>query len=169
MEELWSLDPENLADLRFDKFFACLSFKNLLELFLTISFTGLSMVSYFYSNGNQMTSHQDPNLLMLKLIKYFSLNRYWLIESLYQYFILYCDKRMHFQVITNACATQAILSILLNCKHPDLVLGNTLTEFRDFCQTFDATMKGLTLSNSQAIRSVHNSFAKLVFLNILAT
>lgn len=64
------------------------------------------------------------------------------------------------QVITNACATQAILSILLNCKHPDVQLGNTLRDFKDFCQSFDATMKGLALSNSHPIRSVHNSFAK---------
>ncbi|KAK7871489.1 hypothetical protein R5R35_010209 [Gryllus longicercus] len=64
------------------------------------------------------------------------------------------------QVINNACATQAILSILLNCKHPDISLGPTLTEFKEFCQSFDANMKGLTLSNSQTIRSVHNSFAR---------
>ncbi|RZF47126.1 hypothetical protein LSTR_LSTR005204 [Laodelphax striatellus] len=64
------------------------------------------------------------------------------------------------QVINNACATQAILSILLNCKHPDLVLGPTLTEFRDFSQSFDGYLKGLALSNSQKIRSVHNSFAR---------
>lgn len=64
------------------------------------------------------------------------------------------------QVINNACATQAILSILLNCKHQDISLGSTLTEFKEFCQSFDANMKGLTLSNSQTIRSVHNSFAR---------
>ncbi|KAF4517809.1 hypothetical protein B566_EDAN003014 [Ephemera danica] len=64
------------------------------------------------------------------------------------------------QVINNACATQAILSVLLNCKHPDLSLGSTLSDFKDFCQTFDAHMKGLTLSNSQVIRAVHNSFAR---------
>lgn len=64
------------------------------------------------------------------------------------------------QVINNACATQAIISILLNCKHPDISLGPTLTEFKEFCQTFDANMKGLSLSNSQTIRSVHNSFAR---------
>jgi len=64
------------------------------------------------------------------------------------------------QVISNACATQAILSILLNCKHPDLTLGQTLTEFKEFCSSFDANMKGLSLSNAQVIRSVHNSFAR---------
>jgi len=64
------------------------------------------------------------------------------------------------QVITNACATQAIVSILLNSKHPDLELGGTLSEFREFCQSFDGTMKGLALSNSEVIRQVHNSFAR---------
>ncbi|XP_063244882.1 ubiquitin carboxyl-terminal hydrolase isozyme L5 [Bacillus rossius redtenbacheri] len=63
------------------------------------------------------------------------------------------------QVINNACATQAILSIILNCKHPDLLLGPTLTDFKDFSASFDASMKGLALSNSQAIRACHNSFA----------
>ncbi|GJQ68685.1 hypothetical protein Trydic_g17225 [Trypoxylus dichotomus] len=64
------------------------------------------------------------------------------------------------QVIENACATQAILSVLLNSRHGDLQLGNTLTDLKDFCQGFDATMKGLTISNSPVIRSVHNSFAR---------
>lgn len=64
------------------------------------------------------------------------------------------------QVINNACATQAIISILMNCKHPDLHLGETLTDFKEFTQTFDAHMKGLALSNSETIRAVHNSFAR---------
>ncbi|XP_067131782.1 ubiquitin carboxyl-terminal hydrolase isozyme L5 [Centruroides vittatus] len=64
------------------------------------------------------------------------------------------------QVINNACATQAILSVLLNCKHEDVELGETLSSFKEFCQSFDAAMKGLTLSNSDVIREVHNSFSK---------
>ncbi|NP_001133540.1 ubiquitin carboxyl-terminal hydrolase isozyme L5 [Salmo salar] len=60
------------------------------------------------------------------------------------------------QVINNACATQAIVSVLLNCTHSDMLLGETLTEFREFSLSFDAAMKGLALSNSEVIRQVHN-------------
>jgi hypothetical protein len=49
------------------------------------------------------------------------------------------------QVITNACATQAIVSVLLNCSHEDLKLGDTLTEFKDFSQAFDAHVRHLQL------------------------
>jgi len=64
------------------------------------------------------------------------------------------------QVINNACATQAIISILMNLATDEIKLGNTLTDFKSFCQSFDPHMKGLALSNSDQIRSVHNSFAR---------
>ncbi|XP_058061700.1 ubiquitin carboxyl-terminal hydrolase isozyme L5 [Anopheles bellator] len=64
------------------------------------------------------------------------------------------------QVINNACATQAILSILLNATHPDIELGSMLTDFKDFVISFDAYNKGLAMSNASQIRTVHNSFAR---------
>jgi ubiquitin carboxyl-terminal hydrolase L5 len=64
------------------------------------------------------------------------------------------------QVINNACATQAIISILLNCNDENIQLGTTLTNFKEFSQHFDATMKGLALSNSEVIKQVHNSFSR---------
>ncbi|XP_069497176.1 ubiquitin carboxyl-terminal hydrolase isozyme L5 isoform X2 [Ambystoma mexicanum] len=64
------------------------------------------------------------------------------------------------QVINNACATQAIVSVLLNCEHPHIYIGETLAEFKEFTHDFDAGMKGLALSNSELIRQVHNSFAR---------
>lgn len=64
------------------------------------------------------------------------------------------------QVINNACATQAILSILLNCQHSDTDLGPILSEFKEFSQSFDPTMKGLSISNSDVIKDVHNGFSR---------
>uniref|UniRef100_A0A8C7XP62 Ubiquitin carboxyl-terminal hydrolase n=1 Tax=Oryzias sinensis TaxID=183150 RepID=A0A8C7XP62_9TELE len=52
------------------------------------------------------------------------------------------------QVINNACATQAIVSVLLNCSHSDIVLGDTLSEFREFSQSFDAAVRYWYLFNS---------------------
>ena len=72
------------------------------------------------------------------------------------------------QVINNACATQAIINILLNCQHKDMQLGQTLTDLKEFIQHFDPTMKGLALSNSDVIKQVHNSFARQQMFEIEA-
>jgi len=62
------------------------------------------------------------------------------------------------QVIPNACATQAILSILLNAK--GIELGGTLQEFKEITRDFPAEVKGLAIGNQPLIRKVHNSFAR---------
>lgn len=41
------------------------------------------------------------------------------------------------QVIENACATQAIISVLLNCNHSDIDLGTNLKDFKSFVGNFD--------------------------------
>lgn len=64
------------------------------------------------------------------------------------------------QVINNACATQAIISILMNVNHPDMNLGENLSNFKEFSKSFDPSLKGLSLSNSDQIKQVHNSFAR---------
>lgn len=62
------------------------------------------------------------------------------------------------QVIENACATQAVLNILMN-KGDDLKLGPLLTNFKEFVETFDPELKGDAIANSSEITDVHNSFS----------
>lgn len=114
VEEIWSLDPENFANLR--------PVHGLIFLF-----------KWKADDEPEGTLVQDSRLDKIFFAK---------------------------QVINNACATQAILSLLFNMKHADVQLGDTLTDFKEFVSSFDPAVKGLSLSNSDTIRGVHNSFAR---------
>lgn len=75
----------------------------------------------------------------------------------------YAEKGIFFaaQVVTNACATQALVSVLLNAAgRPGLALGDELAGLRDFCvgAALGPEDAGLALGNSAAIRGAHNSF-----------
>jgi len=64
------------------------------------------------------------------------------------------------QVIQNACASQALINLLMNCDHEDIELGPILQDFKQFTTGFDPMTKGLSLSNAEQIRKVHNSFSR---------
>jgi len=79
------------------------------------------------------------------------------------------------QVTTNACATQAILSVLMNvadvdvdvsssseCQPNDkkLVLGKDLSTLKQFSSSFPPDLRGEAISGSEEIRTAHNSFAR---------
>ena len=63
------------------------------------------------------------------------------------------------QTVTNACATQAILSILLNASNR-VDIGKDLSEFKEFTKEFTPEMRGETLGSNPMIRTVHNAFAR---------
>jgi ubiquitin carboxyl-terminal hydrolase L5 len=68
------------------------------------------------------------------------------------------------QVINNACATQAILSILLNLDSVNL--GETLSVFKQFTDGLDEESRGYAVGSSEKIRATHNSFRPNASLEI---
>jgi ubiquitin carboxyl-terminal hydrolase L5 len=65
------------------------------------------------------------------------------------------------QTVQNACATQAILSILLNVPATaDVELGPDLLNFREFTQELSPEMRGESIGANEVIRRVHNGFAR---------
>ncbi|PPR01539.1 hypothetical protein CVT24_001850 [Panaeolus cyanescens] len=62
------------------------------------------------------------------------------------------------QLSDDACATHAILNVVLNC--PDVDIGEDLRSFRLETEAMSPVMKGLAITNSPFIRPIHNSFAR---------
>eukprot|EP01059_Diplonema_ambulator_P028007 TRINITY_DN46708_c0_g1_i1.p1 TRINITY_DN46708_c0_g1~~TRINITY_DN46708_c0_g1_i1.p1 ORF type:complete len:310 (+),score=68.10 TRINITY_DN46708_c0_g1_i1:52-981(+) len=62
------------------------------------------------------------------------------------------------QVVTNACATQAIINILLNAEGVEI--GKELTEFKNFTLPLDPEQRGECMGSQEVLRAVHNSFSR---------
>ncbi|KAI0050108.1 cysteine proteinase [Auriscalpium vulgare] len=62
------------------------------------------------------------------------------------------------QLSDDACASSALLNVMLNC--PSCDIGEELRMFRAQTEEMDPVMRGLAVSNSHFIRSVHNSLAR---------
>ena len=71
------------------------------------------------------------------------------------------DPELYFakQTIINACATQAILAILLN-NSESLEIGSTLDELKSFSKDMDPYLRGNCFSLCEKIKTEHNKFAK---------
>eukprot|EP00759_Apiculatamorpha_spiralis_P005343 PhF_6_TR13231/c2_g1_i1/m.20936/K05610/UCHL5, UCH37; ubiquitin carboxyl-terminal hydrolase L5 len=63
------------------------------------------------------------------------------------------------QTVQNACATQAILNIVMNFPG-EIALGDTLTEFLSFSEQLDPTLRGDLIGEHDLLRTVHNGFAR---------
>ena len=61
------------------------------------------------------------------------------------------------QVVENNCATQALLSVVLN--HPNIARGEQLTEWHSTVQSATPAQKGAALGACDAMRRIHNGFA----------
>ena len=64
------------------------------------------------------------------------------------------------QVTTNACATQALLSIIMNAPEEQLELGKVLQDFKEFSAELPPQLKGISIAGSEDLRKAHNSFAR---------
>ncbi|KAF8887016.1 hypothetical protein CPB84DRAFT_1528446 [Gymnopilus junonius] len=62
------------------------------------------------------------------------------------------------QLSDDACATHAILNVVLNC--PGVDVGEELRRFREDTKEMSPVMRGLAVTNSPTIRAAHNALAR---------
>lgn len=70
-----------------------------------------------------------------------------------------CPENIWFanQVIDNACASLALLNIVLNSS---ATLSKELQDFKEYSTDLTPPLKGLAVANYEHVRNIHNSFAR---------
>ena len=64
------------------------------------------------------------------------------------------------QTTHNACATVALLNIIMNAV--DIDLGDQLLKFKEDTKDLSTPLRGHSISTNKFIRSIHNSFARRI-------
>lgn len=68
------------------------------------------------------------------------------------------------EVISNACATIALLNIVMNIPNADI--GDVLASLKDFTKDMSPYHRGYTIGNHEHIRNAHNSFVRHVSCHV---
>lgn len=126
-------------------------------------------IDELYSIDSDSLRTLAPVHAVIFLFKYGKLDREYAaknepIDGTYDPY--YREKGIFFanQTIQNACATQAVLNSLLN-KTDSVDIGEELGNIKLFITGFDPELCGETLSNSEVIRTIHNSFSAPRFID----
>ncbi|CDS06916.1 hypothetical protein LRAMOSA09439 [Lichtheimia ramosa] len=64
------------------------------------------------------------------------------------------------QVVHEAYAIYALLSVLMNCNDDTIDLGSELIHLKEFTDDFPPMLKGLSVTNSKVLKDAHNSVAR---------
>lgn len=64
----------------------------------------------------------------------------------------------HIQTVNNACASVALLNIVINV--PGIELGNIIQEFKSFTADFSPALRGDAVANFEFVKKIHNAFAR---------
>jgi ubiquitin carboxyl-terminal hydrolase L5 len=67
------------------------------------------------------------------------------------------------QIINNACASQAIVSVLFNSE---IALDPEIAEFKNFMMALDPESRGLAIGNFEKLKTAHNAFRPRTSLEI---
>lgn len=62
------------------------------------------------------------------------------------------------QTTGNACATVALLNIIMNI--PNVELGENLRSFKEFTENFTPATRGEQIVHYDFVKNIHNSFAR---------